>query len=109
MAYDRQLAERVREFLDDQPELDEKNMFGGIAFMVRGNMAVGISGDGLMARVGTDDYEAALSRPGVDVFGKTGSPMRGWVLVTAGVIEDENGLSEWINRGLSVALALPPK
>ena len=109
MAYDEQLAERVRALLSDAPDYDEKKMFGGIGFLIRGNMACGVKGDGLMLRVGKEAYEATLQEPDVSIFGKPERPMTGWVLVRPeGLAEDED-LAGWVERGREQAMALPPK
>lgn len=81
MAYDEGLAQRLREVLQSERDIAEKRMFGGLVFMFRGYMFVGITGELLMARVGPDDYEQALSRPHVRVMDFTGKPMRGYVYV----------------------------
>jgi TfoX/Sxy family transcriptional regulator of competence genes len=109
MAYDETLAERTAEELGDEPDLSEKKMFGGLAFLINGNMAVGVSGNSLMVRVGPEEYESALDEPGVNVFDKTGRPMRGWVLVSSLSISDSDGLAYWVGRGRKFASALPPK
>lgn len=109
MAYDQALADRVADHLDDEPTLTEKKMFGGLAFLIEGNMAVGVSGDSLMVRVGAENYEAALAEPGVEVFGKTGREMKGWVFVKPSLISEEDKLGSWVDRGRSIAKSLPPK
>lgn len=109
MAYHEHLAERIRDLLADQPDLDEKKMFGGIAFLLNGNMAVGVSGNDLMVRIGPDNHEEALSQPGVEEFSKTGRPMKGWILATSGIVETDAGLAEWVERGVTFASTLPPK
>lgn len=109
MAYDQTLAERVADHLSDEPTLAEKKMFGGLAYLIDGNMAVGISGDSLMVRVGAENYATALAEPGVEIFGKTGREMRGWVFVKPSLIADESSLGSWIDRGRSIAKSLPPK
>jgi TfoX/Sxy family transcriptional regulator of competence genes len=109
MAYDEGLAERIRQRLGADPDVTEKHMFGGIAFLHRGNMAVGVSGDDLMVRVGPDNTEAALARPGTRVFDMTGRPMRGWILVSGTVLTEDDALGEWIDEGRAFALSLPPK
>lgn len=109
MAYDEMLAEKLRDILDQDETLVEKKMFGGLAFLSNGNMAVGVSGDSLIVRVGADGYEAAIAEPGVDVFGKAGSPMTGWVLVSPSRLRDEPNLRHWVDRGMSFASTLPPK
>ena len=109
MVYDETLAERIRDLLDTHADLEEKKMFGGIAFMIRGHMVVGVSGDSLMVRVGQKNYESALAEPGVGVFGKTGSPMRGWVLAAPEIIESEDDLSRWVESAVSFASTLLAK
>ena len=109
MAYDEGLAQRIREQLDGRPGLVEKKMFGGIVFMLRGNMAAGVIGDDLIARVGEDAYEGALARPGARVFDFTGKPMRRWVVVDGGAIQDDETLADWLDAGAAYALSLPPK
>ncbi|WP_367318404.1 TfoX/Sxy family protein [Streptomyces sp. HUAS ZL42] len=109
MAYDEGLAERVRQRLGTDPDLSEKRMFGGIAFLYRGNMAVGVSGDDLMVRVGPDNTDAALARPGTRVFDMTGRPMRGWILVAGTALTEDDVLGGWIDEGRAFAESLPPK
>jgi TfoX/Sxy family transcriptional regulator of competence genes len=109
MAYDEGLAERIRERLGADPGVTEKRMFGGIAFMHRGNMAVGVSGEDLMVRVGPDATDAALARPGTRVFDMTGRPMRGWILVAGAAVAEDEVLTEWIEEGRAFAATLPPK
>jgi len=83
MAYDEGLATRVRDLLGDQPGLAEKKMFGGLAFLLDGNMACGVRGHDLIVRVAADAAEAALREPGTRPFDLTGRPMKGWLLVDA--------------------------
>ncbi len=109
MAYDEGLAQRIREALADADGLSERRMFGGIAFMLHGNMAVGISGDELMVRVGPEVYDEALAQPYARVFDMTGRVMRGWVVVAAEGIADDVALDEWVQRGADFARSLPPK
>ncbi len=109
MAYDEGLAQRIREALADADGLTERRMFGGIAFMLHGNMAVGVSGDELMVRVGPDRYDDALAQPHARVFDMTGRVMRGWVVVATEGIADDAALDEWIRRGADYARSLPPK
>jgi len=109
MAYDQGLSQRIREIMQDHPDLHEKEMFGGICFLLKGNMACGVIGDELMVRVGKDAHEQAHAQPHTRPFDFTGRPMRGWVVVTAeGVSEDEDLLS-WVQQGSEYALSLPPK
>ncbi|WP_019076029.1 TfoX/Sxy family protein [Streptomyces hokutonensis] len=113
MAYDEGLAERVRERLAVHQDVTEKKMFGGIAFLYRGNMAVGVSGSGsggdLMVRVGPEHTDAALARPGTRVFDMTGRPMRGWILVDSSVLTEDEALGRWVDEGHAFAATLPPK
>ncbi|GGU42057.1 TfoX/Sxy family protein [Streptomyces coeruleorubidus] len=109
MAYDEGLAERIRQRLGADPVVTEKRMFGGIAFLHRGNMAVGVSGDDLMVRVGPDNTDAALARPGARVFDMTGRPMRGWILVDGAALTGDDVLGEWIEKGRAFAASLTPK
>ncbi len=109
MAYDEGLACRVAEALAGVEGVVEKKMFGGMAFMVKGNMAAGILGDRLMVRVGADGYEEALSEPHCGPMDFTGRPMRGFVVVEAEGIASDGELSDWVDRGVGFALTLPPK
>jgi TfoX/Sxy family transcriptional regulator of competence genes len=110
MPYDEDLANRVREQLSDQDGMTEKQMFGGLAFLLAGNMAVGLSGSGeLMVRVGPDGTEAALAEPHTRLFDMTGRPMRGWILVAPEGVSTARQLSAWVRRGLEFARTLPPK
>lgn len=107
MAYSEELAERIRDTAGDR--VTEKKMFGGIAFLHNGNMAVGVSGDDLMCRVGPDAYERALNEPGVEEFSKTGRPMTGWVLVSSTNVSEGDDLSAWVETGIDFAATLPSK
>ena len=107
MAYNEQLADRIRNTTGDRTT--EKKMFGGLAFLLDGNMAVGVSGDELMVRVGSDSYEEALTEPGVNEMSKTGRPMTGWVLVSASNIAEDDDLADWVKVGLDFAGSLPAK
>lgn len=108
MAYDEQLAERVRTIVAGVDGVTERKMFGGLAFMVGGNMACGPVKDILMVRVGPEAYEDALGEPDADELQFTGRPMRGMVQVDAAALDDER-LAEWVQRGLDFAASLPPK
>ena len=87
----------------------EKKMFGGVGFIVLGNMAVGVLGSDLIVRVGATEYAEALAQPHVRVFDMTGRPMQGWVLVASEGYAAGDDLRRWIDQGVAVALALPPK
>lgn len=109
MAYDEGLAQRIRDVLEDRPELTERKMFGGLAFLLGGNMTVGIVGEQLMARVGPDAWDDALAQPHAREMDFTGKSMRGFVYVdAAGVAEDED-LQAWIDRAAAFTSSLPPK
>jgi len=109
MAYDEALAQRIRTTLPGIPGITEKKMFGGIAFMVDGNMACGVSKDNLMVRISPDATDAALAQPNVRLFDMTGRPMKGWVLVEPAGIEADDDLKRWIAQGVAFAQSLPPK
>lgn len=109
MAYDEGLATRVRELVGDEPGLAEKRMFGGLAMLVNGNMAVGVHGEDLIVRSDPGRQAELLAEPGARVFDLTGRPMKGWLLVAPdGAAEDED-LRRWVGRGLDFARSLPPK
>lgn len=108
MSYDEGLAERVRETLDVD-QVDEKTMFGGLAFLAQGNMVCGVLGDELIVRVGPKAFESALQEPGTRVFDFTGRVMRGWVTVSGEVVSEDEPLNHWLKRGLDFASSLPAK
>jgi hypothetical protein len=87
----------------------EKKMFGGIAFMIGGNMAVGVNKDHLMVRVGPDHHEDAVSQPHARVVDFTGKPMRGWITVEPPGYASDDDLVGWVQRGVDFASSLPPK
>lgn len=109
MAYDQRIADEVRTAIGPRPGVTEREMFGGIAFMLHGNMAVGVSGEELMVRVGKDAHDDALSRRGARTFDMGARPMRGWVSVAANGFSTEDDLAFWIAQGVSYAESLPPK
>ncbi|MHB1468272.1 MAG: TfoX/Sxy family protein [Solirubrobacteraceae bacterium] len=110
MSYDEELAHRVREQLADVDGVSEMKMFGGLAFMVDGNIAVGISSRGeLMARLGDDGAAAALSRPHTRIFDMTGRRMRSWILISEEGTRTTAQLRAWVRRGVDYARTLPPK
>ena len=108
MAYDEELADRIRIALADREALTERKMFGGVAWMLAGNMACGVIGDELMVRVG-EDLERALAEPHTRVMDFTGKPMRGFVIVEAEGIAADDELASWVDAGAGYALSLPPK
>jgi hypothetical protein len=109
MAYDTALASRVRDLLGENPDMSEKEMFGGIAFLLSGNMAVGVTRDDLMVRIDPDDYDEAVAMTGVRAFDMTGRPMRGWILVAPEVTAELEDLGKWVEIGLEFAGTFPPK
>lgn len=109
MAYDERLAARIRAVLADRKGLTERRMFGGIAFMLHGNMACGLTSDSLMVRVGPHRFEDALAQPHARPMDFTGRPMKGMVYVAPAGYETEEGLAAWVRRGIDYASSLPPK
>jgi len=109
VAYSEELAERIRNHVFQHPDVTERKMFGGVAWMVSGNMAVGAMGDRLMVRLTHEDAEAALAEPHVGPMDFTGRPMRGFVTVEPEGLEGEEDLAGWVNAGADFAASLPPK
>jgi TfoX/Sxy family transcriptional regulator of competence genes len=110
MAYDEGLAERVRHLLGGRSDVEDKKMFGGIAFLIAGNMACGVSGENLMVRVDREEGDRLIaSEPGAREFDMTGRRMRGWVLVAPEATADDGDLERWVRRGAEFASSLPPK
>jgi TfoX/Sxy family transcriptional regulator of competence genes len=109
MAYDEGLAQRIREALEERPGVSEKKMFGGLCFLVSGNMSFGVVGDELMVRVGPDRYEESLSLPHARAMDFTGRPMKGMVYVATAGFDSDADLEAWLGRGLAFAEALPAK
>ena len=111
MAYDERLAERVRELIGARPGVTERKMFGGLGWMLGGNMAVGVmSTDDLIVRIEPDEVEAACREPHVREFGRPGSkPMKGFVLVEPAGVEDDADLARWVDVGAARAASMPPK
>ena len=109
MPYDNALAKRIRQALGSQPFLTEKLMFGGMAFMVRGNVACGVIEDEMMVRVGPEEHDRAIIEPHVRPFDKSGRPSRGWVMVSPPGLASETQLADWVQRGVRFAMSLPAK
>ncbi len=109
MPYDENLAERVRAVFQSEPGYTERKMFGGLCFMVGGNMAVGVTGSDLMVRPGPDNFEAALALPHARPMDFTGRPMKGFVYVESSGIATDPALAEWVERGAGFARSLPAK
>jgi len=109
MAFDETLAERIRHRLSRRKGIEEKKMFGGVGFLLNGNMLVGVWKDLLIVRLGAEDGDEALKEPHVRVFDITGRPMSGWVLVEPAGIADDGALAAWIDRAMKLVRTLPAK
>ena len=109
MAYDEGAAQRVREALDERDDVTEKKMFGGLAFLLGGNMCLGVVGEELMVRVGPDAYAEALERPHAREMDFTGRAMKGFVYVATEGFDADAALADWIARGVAFAGSLPAK
>jgi len=109
MAYDTGLAQRVREILEEEKGVEEKKMFGGLCFLLSGNMVCGIIKDDLIVRVGAEQYQAMLLVPHTRKFEITGRPLTGWVVVLARALDDDDELGAWLQRAVSFVRTLPPK
>ncbi len=108
MAYDEELAVRIREALAERTDFDEKKMFGGLAFMVNTHLACGVIHDDLLVRVGKENFEDAIGRGG-RVFDFTGRPMRSIVMVPGDSLISGSTLDGWIDEAVAYARAAPPK
>src|SRR5262245_22159894 len=109
MAYDEQVARRLRRAFAKHPSVVEKKMFGGLAFLLHGHMCCGVVGDELMIRVGPEAYESALSRPHARRMDFTGKPLRGFVYVAPAGFASTRDLGAWVARAADFASSLPPK
>jgi TfoX N-terminal domain len=110
MAYDPDLADRIRELLAAEPGVEEKRMFGGLAFLINGNMSVAASGKGgLMIRVPPDETERLLQRDHVAPMVMAGRETRGWLRVSVDGVRTKRQLQGWVSRGVDYAKSLPPK
>lgn len=109
MAYNKILAKRVRTLLQKTSGILEKQMFGGVGFLIHGNMACGILNDDLIIRVGSANYDAALKSSHAREFDVTGRVMKGWVMVSSSGYDSDKDLSSWVERGVSFARSLPGK
>lgn len=109
MSYDESLAGRIRDALARTSGIEEKKMFGGVGFLLHGNLLVGVWKDSLVVRIGPDAYEPALREPHVKEFEITGKSMKGWVLVEPDGIEEDKSLSNWIQRAAKFVEKLPKK
>ncbi|WP_433606761.1 TfoX/Sxy family protein [Dactylosporangium sp. CA-139114] len=108
MAFDEHLAARVRKIVTEQPGVTEQRMFGGLAWLVHGHIAVVARHDGgLMVRVARPDHEAMLAEPGAATTTMRGRPLRGWITVAEHACATRSDLTTWVRRGLTHALTLP--
>jgi TfoX/Sxy family transcriptional regulator of competence genes len=110
MPYDETLAERIRELIGGERGLTEQKMFGGLAFLINGNMSIAASGEGgVLVRVDPDETDALARRKGVRVMEMRGREMRGWLRVDADAVRTKPELSAWVDRGVRYARSLPAK
>ena len=108
MPYDLKLAQRIRSQLNGHPFV-EKKMFGGVGFMLNGNMACGVNKDNLIVRVDPEKHSALLKKPHAKPFDLTGKPMKGWLVVEADGFRTDKQLNAWVKEGIEFASTLPPK
>jgi hypothetical protein len=109
MPYDKGLAQRVREILEEEPGFDEKKMFGGICFLLFGNMVCGIIKNDLIVRVGAANYNAALTMPHTKKFDLTGKALTGWVMVLSEALDSDEELNNRVQKAVTFVRTLPPK
>jgi TfoX/Sxy family transcriptional regulator of competence genes len=109
MPYNQELASRIRLELGAYPQLVEKKMFGGIGFLLNGNMACGVHDQALIVRIGPERSAEALTRPYTRLFDMTGRPMSGWIVVDPPGCQSQADLQGWLNQGIEFARTLPPK
>ena len=110
MAYDEELAERIRALLGNRAGLTEKKMFGGLGFMIGGNMAIAASGQGgILVRVDPDESDDLVATTPAEPMEMRGRPMGGWLRVGTADVADDAALAEWVERGAAYAGSLPPK
>ena len=109
MPYNEDLARRVRAELGSKVELQEKKMFGGVGFLIGGNLACGVTGNNLIVRVGAENHSVALAKAHTRPFAMGGRPMTGWIEVEPDGCRSEEALKLWIKSGVAFARSLPPK
>lgn len=109
MAFDESLADRIRKGLGRKKGIEEKKMFGGLGFLLNGNILVGVWKDSIIVRVGPEEGEAALLEPHVKEFDITGKAMKGWVMVKPEGVQDEASVKAWIQRAVKFVSKLPAK
>jgi TfoX/Sxy family transcriptional regulator of competence genes len=108
MTYNLKLAERIRSKLD-ATSFVEKKMFGGIGFLLNGNMACGVNKENLIVRIDPEKQNTLLKKAHAKPFDLTGKPMKGWLVVEADGVKTDRQLSSWVKEGVEFALTLPPK
>jgi TfoX/Sxy family transcriptional regulator of competence genes len=109
MAYDEALADRIRPIVGARGDAVERKMFGGVTWMLGGNMACGVLGDDIAVRLLPEDADRALEEPGTRRFDMTGRPARGFIVVAGETLQEDDALARWVNAGADYALSLPPK
>jgi hypothetical protein len=109
VAYSEELANRIRDVVDGRNRVTERKMFGGVTWMIDGNMACGVMGEGLLVRLGRDDAARALDEPHVGPMEFTGRRMGGFVVVDSAGIAGAPGLARWVDAGADYAASLPAK
>ncbi len=110
MAYDEELADRLRFLLGNRPGLREKKMFGGLAFLIGGNMAIAASGQGgILVRVDPEESDDLVASTPAELMEMRGRQMAGWLRVDTPDVADDAALAEWVDRGAGYAASLPPK
>ncbi len=110
MAYDEKLADRIRELIAGEPDLTEKKMFGGLAFLIRGNMAIAASGQGgVLVRVDPEQSDTLVATTNARLMEMRGRDMRGWLRVDAEDVRTKQQLAKWVGLGTTYARALPAK
>ena len=109
MAFSEELAERIRKGLARRKGVEEKKMFGGVGFLLNGNLVVGVRKDSLPVRLGPEQSDEALKEAHVRAFDITGRPMKGWLLVEPEGVEEDDQLKDWIERAVKFVGALPAK
>ncbi|HEY3112321.1 MAG TPA: TfoX/Sxy family protein [Gemmatimonadaceae bacterium] len=110
MAFDEKLAARIRNQLGRKKGVSEKKMFGGVAFLLNGNMSCGVHGEQMIVRLAPDETDAALAQQHTRVFDLSGGrPMKGWILVEPDGLKADRALAKWVETGVSYAASLPPK
>jgi TfoX/Sxy family transcriptional regulator of competence genes len=110
MAYDEELAERIRKLLGDRDDLTEQKMFGGLAFLIGGNMAIAASGGGgILVRVDPEESDELVATTAAEPMELRGRSMAGWLRVDTADLADDAALGTWVERGTAYAASLPPK